>query len=238
MSAVCWLSGWFGFWVCCLSLFSVLMVAGLWWRDIIRESTFGGQHTKKEQKALWVGFILFICSEAMLFVSLFWAFLHCGLAPGVEVGCHFPPVGIEPVCPWNMPGKMTALLVGSGFWANRSLHALKSGKRKPCLVSLAISMGMGAAFSYMQVIEYFELSFTMSDSVFGSCFFMLTGFHGVHVVVGNLFLFVQWCRVWLHHFSTGHHLGFSFSVWYWHFVDVVWLFVFPIVYVWGGWIGS
>nr|ANQ92696.1 cytochrome c oxidase subunit III [Trisidos kiyonoi] len=238
LSLVCWLNGWSGVSSCLVSVVCALLLSSVWWRDVIRESTFGGQHTKKEQKGLYVGFVLFVCFEVMLFVSFFWAFLHSGLAPAVEVGCWFPPVGIQPFDPCGLPLVMTFVLICSGFWVNSAMHALKSDSRPSCLRWLFFVLVLGCLFTLFQAFEYTEAPFTMSDSVFGSCFFLITGFHGGHVIVGTIFLAVQWYRIWMFHFSTGHHLGLEFAVWYWHFVDVIWLFVYAVVYIWGGWYGS
>nr|AJY78503.1 cytochrome c oxidase subunit III [Cucullaea labiata] len=233
-----WLHGWLSA-ICPVVALMLLVGAGsFWWRDIIRESSFQGQHTKKEQKALWVGFVLFICSEVMLFFSFFWAFFHSSLAPSVELGCYWPPVGIQPVNPWGAPASMTVVLVCSGVCANWAMHGLKSDNLVESNKGMVMAVVLGLLFLLLQVCEYYDCCFTISDSVFGSVFFLITGFHGSHVIAGTIFLIVQGYRNNNNHFSSSHHLGFEFSVWYWHFVDVIWLFVVGIIYVWGGWWGS
>nr|ALJ11033.1 cytochrome c oxidase subunit III [Anadara vellicata] len=218
----------------CGCFFFLSGVASLWWRDIIREGTFMGEHTQVERKAFWVGFILFVCSEAMLFVSFFWAFFHSALAPTVELGCVYTPVGIMPIPVIGSPLVMTALLVGSGVLANWSLHAVKSNSEGSCEVMM-LALMMSGIFSYYQAVEYYEASFTIRDSVYGSVFFLTTGFHGLHVTGGTIFLFVQLVRMYKGHFSTGHHLGLDMAVLYWHFVDVIWILVVIFIYGWGGW---
>nr|UVJ66752.1 cytochrome c oxidase subunit III [Anadara cornea] len=232
-SLVGFFHGWSS-WVYCFMMLSVLMVMiSLWWRDVIREGTFLGEHTQVERKALWVGFILFVCTEIMFFVSLFWAFFHSALAPAVELGCVYPPVGIMPVSIIGSPLVMTGLLVGSGILANWSLHAVKSDEDNAIEVML-LCLTMSVLFSYYQAMEYYEASFTIRDSVYGSVFFLITGFHGIHVTGGTIFLIVQVFRMFKGHFSTGHHLGLDMAVLYWHFVDVIWILVVVFVYGWGG----
>nr|YP_010401068.1 cytochrome c oxidase subunit III [Barbatia decussata]UQT66001.1 cytochrome c oxidase subunit 3 [Barbatia decussata] len=233
-SAVAWFHGWGTVERCGLALVLLGIISASWWRDVIRESTFQGEHTQKEQKALWVGFVLFVCSEVMLFFSFFWAFFHSSLSPTVEIGCYWPPAGIKPISPWRAPLTMTAILVCSGMLANWSMHSVKSNNKGEALVSMLMTISLGWLFTTFQLLEYYESAFTFRDSVYGSVFFLITGFHGLHVIAGTIFLMVQCDRMRKYHFSTGHHLGLEFSVWYWHFVDVIWLFVVSLLYVWGG----
>jgi len=206
----------------------------LWWRDVIRESTFEGHHTKVVQKGLRIGFILFILSEIMFFFSFFWAFFNASLAPSIEIGCVWPPILIKTFSPWAVPLLNTQILVVSGITITWAHYCLMYGKREECLLSIGITLALGFLFTLFQLMEYNEASFSISDSVYGSTFFLLTGFHGLHVIVGATFITVCFFRYLNYHFTRKHHLGFEFAAWYWHFVDVVWLFLYLILYCWGG----
>lgn len=206
----------------------------LWWRDVIREGTFEGHHTKIVQKGLRIGFILFILSEVMFFFSFFWAFFNSSLAPGIEIGCIWPPLLIEVFNPLEIPLLNTLILVLSGVTITWVHYALILGVRYDCILGFCLTLFLGFLFTGFQVMEYIEAPFSISDSVYGTTFFMLTGFHGLHVLVGATFITVCFIRYIFHHFTRKHHLGFEFAAWYWHFVDVVWLFLYLILYCWGG----
>jgi cytochrome c oxidase subunit 3 len=214
--------------------FSTILIIVLWLRDVIREGTFEGQHTTFVQKGLRIGFILFILSEVMFFFAFFWAFFNSSLAPGIEIGCVWPPMLIKPFSPLAVPLLNTLLLVLSGVTITWAHYALVLGSRKDTIYGFSFTLILGFLFTGFQVMEYFEAPFSISDSVYGSTFFMLTGFHGFHVLVGATFITVCFIRFFKHHFTRKHHLGFEFAAWYWHFVDVVWLFLYLIVYCWGG----
>jgi len=197
----------------------------LWWRDVIREATFEGHHTKVVQKGLRIGFILFILSEVMFFFSFFWAFFNSSLAPGIEIGCIWPPLLIKVFSPWAVPLLNTMILVLSGVTITWVHYALISGLQEDCINGFLLTLFLGFLFTGFQIMEYMEASFSISDSVYGATFFMLTGFHGIHVLVGATFITVCFFRFLSYHFTRKHHLGFEFAAWYWHFVDVVWLFL-------------
>jgi cytochrome c oxidase subunit 3 len=218
-------------------LFTVLNLA-LWWRDVIREGTFEGHHTLVVQKGLRLGFILFILSEVMFFFSFFWAFFNSSLAPGIEIGCIWPPALITPFDPWAVPLLNTEILVLSGATITWAHYAMILGARREGILGFAFTLLLGFAFSACQVLEYFEATFSISDSAYGTTFFVLTGFHGLHVLIGACFISVCFGRYLQYHFTRKHHLGFEFAAWYWHFVDVVWLFLYLILYCWGGFIGD
>ena len=206
----------------------------LWWRDVVREGTFEGHHTVVVQRGLRIGFILFIVSEVMFFFSFFWAFFNSSLAPGIEIGCVWPPVLIQPFSPWAVPLMNTAILVLSGATITWAHYAIVLGSRDDAVQAFAVTLFLGLIFTAFQGIEYFEAPFSISDSVYGTTFYMLTGFHGLHVIIGACFIGVCFTRYLNHHFTRRHHLGFEFAAWYWHFVDVVWLFLYLILYCWGG----
>jgi heme/copper-type cytochrome/quinol oxidase subunit 3 len=323
---------------------SLLLIMLCWFRDIIREGTFEGHHTLLVQKGLKLGMILFIISEAMLFFSFFWAFFHSSLAPAIQIGGIWPPKGIVPFNPWEVPLLNTVILLTSGVtvtWAHyavrskhvrffnnirnpllsskifllnvkqyyllhaskkflwvkrlkvfgflnvlkslslpkhintvyqyinfflffstyfydmykakvrhlRSLIACKNSRmntieikvtsfiqrsRHDLLLALGSTVILGIIFTFIQYYEYKFAPFTISDSVYGATFFLTTGFHGLHVIIGTIFLFVCIVRTYKYHFTTTHHIGLESAIWYWHFVDIVWLGLYISIYHWGG----
>nr|YP_009720876.1 cytochrome c oxidase subunit 3 [Scherffelia dubia]QGP70676.1 cytochrome c oxidase subunit 3 [Scherffelia dubia] len=213
----------------------VLYSMFVWWRDVIREATFEGHHTKKVQLGLRYGVILFIVSEVMFFLAFFWAFFHSSLAPTIEIGAVWPPKGIPVLDPWQIPFLNTLILLSSGATVTWAHHAIiASGQRDQAIYALSLTIFLAILFTGFQAYEYFEAPFTISDGIYGSTFFLATGFHGFHVFIGTLFLTVCLIRQIKNHFSSNHHFGFEAAAWYWHFVDVVWLFLFVSIYWWGG----
>lgn len=217
-----------------LSLVLIILVVVVWWRDVIRERTFQGFHLEVVIKGLVVGILLFIVSELFFFVSFFWTFFHSRLVPTIELGALWPPFGIETFNPFQVPLLNTVILLSSGVRVTWAHQSLLSGDKEGAFKSLGVTWGLGLYFLLLQGFEYFTAGFGIRDSVFGSVFFVATGFHGLHVIIGSLFLFVIWMRVFIGHLSRKHHFGFEAAAWYWHFVDVVWLFLFSVVYWWGG----
>lgn len=215
-----------------LGLIMIILTMYVWWRDVVREATFQGHHTKNVAEGTKIGMILFVVSEIFLFFSLFWAYFHNGLSPSPELGSVWPPVGIQGINPWHVPMLNTILLLASGASITWSHHAMISGLRRESLLGIIITILLAIAFTLFQVYEYIECPFTIADSVYGSSFFMITGFHGFHVVIGTLFIIICLLRLIVHHFTKFHHNGFEYSILYWHFVDYVWLFVFMFLYVW------
>nr|AJW76348.1 cytochrome c oxidase subunit 3 [Cylindraustralia sp. HS-2014] len=205
-----------------------------WWRDITREGTFQGLHTSKVTSGLRWGMILFIISEVFFFISFFWAFFNSSLAPNVELGILWPPLGIDPFNPFQIPLLNTAILLSSGVTITWAHHSLMEANHSQCMQSLGLTIILGIYFTILQAYEYIEAPFTIADSVYGSTFFVATGFHGLHVIIGTTFLSVCFIRHTMNHFSQNHHFGFEAAAWYWHFVDVVWLFLFVSIYWWGG----
>lgn len=203
-----------------------------WWRDVIRESTFQGFHTFTVYKGLRLGIILFITSEVLFFFSFFWAFYHSSLSPSIEIGQCWPPQGIIPFNPYDIPLINTIILISSGIsitWCHHSIINKNFPERK---CRLLITIILGIYFTVLQAFEYFESAFSISDSIYGSTFFIATGFHGLHVIIGTSFLFICLLRIHNLHFSPIHHFGFEAAAWYWHFVDVVWLFLYISIYWW------
>lgn len=206
----------------------------LWWRDVVREGTFEGHHTNIVQLGLRYGMILFIVSEVMFFFAFFWAFFSASLAPTVEIGSIWPPKGIDVFDPKAIPLLNTLILLCSGATVTYSHHAITAGKKEDAVWGLLLTVGLAFLFTFLQAFEYTSANFNITDGIYGSTFFMSTGFHGVHVFIGTIFLSVCLFRVWKDHFTTEHHFGFEAAAFYWHFVDVVWLFLYVSVYFWGG----
>ena len=204
-----------------------------WWRDIIREGTFLGFHTSYVAKGLRWGMILFITSEVIFFFAFFWAFFHSSLAPTPELGCCWPPTGINPLNPFSVPLLNTAVLLASGVTVTWAHHSLIEADRLGAIQALVLTVSLGMYFTFLQAGEYLEAPFSIADSVYGSTFFVATGFHGLHVLIGSTFLLICLLRTISHHFSSGHHFGFEAAAWYWHFVDVVWIFLYICIYWWG-----
>jgi len=216
-----------------ISLLMLCFTAFIWWRDISRESAFQGFHTKIVEEGLRLGIILFITSEVFFFVSFFWASFHSSLAPNIEIGSKWPPRGIMVFRPWGVPLLNTIILLSSGIrvtWAHKRFDCRFHDQR---ILSLIITTFLGAYFTGLQAIEYLEATFSIADSIYGSTFYIATGFHGIHVIVGTIFLIISCIRLNLGHLSTNHHFGLIASIWYWHFVDIVWLFLYGWIYGWG-----
>lgn len=197
-----------------LRLLLVILVIVQWWRDVIREATYQGFHTSQVSSGIRWGIILFIASEVIFFFAFFWAFFHSRLAPTPEIGCTWPPTGINPINPFSIPLLNTAVLLASGVTVTFAHHALIEGRRKDALHGLILTVSLGAYFTLLQAHEYLEAPFTIADRVYGTTFFVATGFHGLHVLIGSSFLLVCLIRVYEFHFSTGHHFGFEAAAWY------------------------
>jgi cytochrome c oxidase subunit 3 len=244
-----------------------------WFIAIIWESELG-YHTKRVQYGLRLGMALFILSEVMFFFAFFWSFFHFSLNPSIAIGAVWPPVGTQPLSIWRLPFVNTLLLLTSGITVTAAHQYILRGDayaKDAFSFFLMLTVFLGAAFLFCQFYEYkYVIKFSWRENIYGSIFFVTTGFHGLHVTIGTLFLNFCWARHFftsLHSFGqTGttllplraqaslrlwaralpaylgkgcgfkaaHHFGFEAAAWYWHFVDVVWLFLFIAVYCWGG----
>src|ERR1700758_2079069 len=213
-----------------------------WWRDVIHEAEFEGDHTRVVQISHRYGMILFIASEVMFFVAWFWAYFNTALFPDelkdagrvAFTGGVWPPKGIETFDPWHFPLLNTLILLTSGTTVTWAHHALLQGDRKGLVRGLALTILLGLTFTCVQAWEYGHAAFHYSGNMYGAAFFMATGFHGAHVIIGSIFLTVCLFRALAGQFTPTQHLRFEFAALYWHFVDVVWLFLFACIYVWGG----
>ncbi len=212
-----------------------------WWRDVVNEAEHEGFHTRVVQISHRYGMILFIASEVMFFVAWFWAYFTVALFPHDAVhvtrteflGGVWPPKDIATFDPWHLPLLNTLILLTSGTTVTWAHHALLEGDRDGLKKGLWLTIALGLTFTCVQAYEYMHAAFNFKGNIYGATFFMATGFHGAHVIIGSIFLIVCLIRAYAGHFSPKQHLGFEFAAWYWHFVDVVWLFLFACIYVWG-----
>jgi cytochrome c oxidase subunit 3 len=224
-------------WMFIAGFVGVLFVMYVWWSDTIKENQVG-DHTPVVLIGLRYGFILFIMSEVMFFLAWFWSFFKHAMYPMGEMSPlqdgQFPPAGIEVFDPWHLPLINTLILLCSGAAATWAHHAISHDEdRKSMVQGLVVAVSLGALFTVFQAYEYQHAAFGFSGNIYGANFFMATGFHGFHVLVGTIFLAICMLRAMRGHFTKDQHLGFEAAAWYWHFVDVVWLFLFAAIYVWG-----
>ncbi len=226
-------------WPFFVGLAGVLFTMFMWWRDVVKEAHTPGLHTSIVRIGLRYGMSLFIASEVMFFVAFFWAFFHYALYPELVSGsipteAVWPPHGVKTFDPFGLPFLNTMILLLSGCTVTWAHHSLIAGNRGGLKLGLAITVLLGISFTICQGIEYSEAPFAFAGGgVYSSTFFLATGFHGFHVIVGTLFLAVCYFRALAGHFTPEKHFGLEAAAWYWHFVDVVWLFLFLAIYWWG-----
>jgi len=216
-----------------VGLAGVLYTMFAWWREVVRESVIKGDHKPVVKLGLRYGMILFIASEVMFFVAWFWAYFHSVIDTQTRLGGTWPPAGIETFDPWHLPFINTVILLTSGTSVTWAHHALQHGDRKSAIQGLLVTVLLGLCFTALQSVEYSHAEFAFAGNIYGATFFMATGFHGFHVIVGTIFLAVCLFRAMAGHFTPDRHFGFEAAAWYWHFVDVVWLFLFVAIYWWG-----
>jgi len=214
-----------------LGFMAVLACMFFWWRSVIYEAVVEKAHSTIAQIGFRFGMMLFIASELMFFVAFFWAFFNASLFP---VDGIWPPEGIVTVNALDLPLMMTLILLLSGCTVTWAHAAILEGDNENFVTALGATVALGFIFLCFQVYEYTHLAYGFTDGIFPSTFYMATGFHGFHVLVGTIFLFVCWKRAKAKHFTKKEHFGFEAAAWYWHFVDVVWLFLFVAIYYWGG----
>jgi cytochrome c oxidase subunit III len=221
-------------WVLIAGFAILLATFFFWWRDVIRESRAGIYHTEAVNHGLRVGFLLFIASEVMFFFAFFWAFFNASL-PLINGAAHtpWPPEGVVPFYAWGLPFLNTLILLTSGATVTVAHHALRVGDRRNLVFWLGVTAVLGMLFLSCQAYEYSHAAFGFRDGIYPSTFFMATGFHGFHVFIGTCFLLVCFFRARAGDFTPQKHVGFEAAAWYWHFVDVVWLFLFVCIYWWG-----
>jgi cytochrome c oxidase subunit 3 len=235
-------------WVCAGGGVGILYTMFAWWADVVKECR-GGDHTPVVQLGLRYGMILFIMSEVMFFVAWFWIFFEMSLfhhdrtfsaiSEVRNAWAQWPPKGVEILDPWNFPLINTLILLTSGTTVTWAHHALQTGDRKSVKWGLVLTIILGVCFTCVQAYEYREIlteklffnTESANSGLYGSSFFMATGFHGFHVLIGTIFLIVCLLRILAGQMTTKKHFGFEAAAWYWHFVDVVWLFLFAFIYV-------
>ncbi len=219
----------------CLTLAFLCVISSMsfWFRDVISEGTYLGNHTLSVQRGLNLGVALFIVSEALFFLAIFWTFYHSALSPTVDLGAQWPPMGIDTINPFELPLLNTVILLSSGVTVTFAHHSLIQGNRSGALYGMLFTVLLAILFTLLQGLEYTVSSFTLSDGTYGSCFYFGTGFHGFHVIIGTVFIAVGLWRILAYHSTDNHHLGIESGILYWHFVDVVWLFLFISIYYWG-----
>ena len=221
-------------WVLLAGVFLMLLTMFLWWRDVVREATFQDEHTEVVQGGLRFGMALFIASVVMFFSAFFWAFFNASLFPAESIGGVWPPEGFVTFDAWELPIVNTIILLSSGVTVTWAHHALQQNNHWQTVFGLALTIVLGITFTVLQLYEYLHAPFGFREGILPTTFFMATGFHGFHVMIGTCFLSVCLYRAIKRHFKPDHHVGFEAAAWYWHFVDVVWLFLFTWVYWWGG----
>jgi len=215
------------------SFIGLLLAVSLWWFEMIQESVIEGAYTKKVQLNISIGMILFIISEVMFFFGFFWAFFHFSLNPSDAIQGNWPPVSVESIFAYGLPLINTVILLSSGVTLTWSHVSLYRNNKKESVIGLFLTIVLGLIFTKIQFVEFCLAKFTIADSCYGSVFYMLTGLHGFHVLVGTIFLCVAFVRLVTNYFNKTRFSGFELAIWYWHFVDVVWLFVFSGIYCWG-----
>ena len=216
-----------------VAFMSLIFSMSFWFRDIISEGTYLGNHTSAVQKGLNMGVSLFIVSEALFFLAIFWAFFHSAISPTIDLGTKWPPMAIESINPFELPLFNTIILLSSGITVTYAHHSLIHRYRKGALYGMLFTVIIAILFTILQNLEYIVSCFTISDGTYGSCFYFGTGFHGLHVIIGTIFIAVGLWRILAYHSTDNHHLGVESGILYWHFVDVVWLFLFISFYYWG-----
>nr|DBA43551.1 TPA_asm: COX3 [Bombus difficillimus] len=219
------------FMIMIFNLLNLLLSMLLWFRDIVRESTFQGMHTMYIMLMLKFSMIMFIISELFFFISFFWTFFHNSISPSIEINLMWPPKMIKFFNPFEIPLLNSIILIMSGFTVTLSHYNLLNNKMKSSFLTLLMTIILGIYFNIMQIFEYYNSFFCINDSIYGSIFFLSTGFHGMHVLMGTLMLMYSLIRMMNNHFSSIHHINFEFSIWYWHFVDVIWLFIYMFYYI-------
>jgi cytochrome c oxidase subunit 3 len=215
-----------------IGLICLVLCISLWCNDIIREGSYQGYHTLRVQSGLTLGFVLFVISEVAVFASVFWAFFHSSLSPSVDIGCIWPPLGVCAINPLEVPLLNTVVLLLSSATLTYAHHALLVLSRCHLLLGSGLTIALSLLFTFLQYYEFSFSSFTISDSIYGSTFFALTGLHGLHILLGTVFLSVAVLRLALYHITDSHYLGYQSSILYWHFVDLIWIFVYTFAYLW------
>lgn len=220
-------------WPLLVAAFCLITFSTLWFRDIIREASDEHAHTRTVKTGFRYGMLLFIMSEVAFFAAFFWAYFDAALVPKEAIGFAWPPASIKTIDPFDLPFMMTMILLLSGCTVTWAHSALIENNQKDLVRGLIVTVALGTIFTGFQAYEYVHAHFGFKDTIYASTFYMATGFHGFHVIIGTIFLAVCLWRAKKGHFKPDDHFGFEAAAWYWHFVDVVWLFLFVAIYWWG-----
>jgi len=215
-----------------LGLISLVVLSFLWTQDLARESNYLGKHAQSSQIRFKLGMLLFIFSEVIFFFRFFWTFLHFRLNPIGDIGLSWPPNSVCPLDPFRVPLLNTFILVSSGRTLTLSHHYLLGGYLNSRKIWLILTLILAVAFTLCQGFEYFQAFYRIRMSNYGRIFFLSTGFHGSHVLAGTNLLLISLIKLFRSNYNGWHHIRFETAAWYWHFVDVVWLGLFSLVYWW------
>ena len=215
-----------------LELGIIIMIINiiLWLSDIIIESTYLGLHTYEVEKGLSIGIILFIITEVILFISIFWALYHSNLSPTLSIGCIWPPIGIIIINAITIPLLNSIILLSSSISITTAHYSMIARIRLYTINYIIITIFKAIYFIILQYIEYTYNTFTITDSIYGTIFYSLTGLHGIHIIIGLIFIIISLIRIYIYQITDYHHLGIIISIGYWHFVDILWLFVYTTIY--------
>lgn len=220
------------FYILFLAIALLILTLTFWWRDVNRERTLQGNHTLRVFNGLKISILLFISREIIFFFRFFWRYFHFRLAPEIEIRNNWPPIFIKIINPYHVPIINTIILLSSGATITYSHYTILNKNFKTAFLTIFITICLGIIFTYFQYIEYKLIEFSINDRVFGSIFFIITGFHGFHVIIGTLFILTNLIRLWKTQFRRNHHFRFEASAWYWHFVDIVWIYLYIFLYWW------
>lgn len=220
------------YWYIILIISIILLIISIyrWINEIINESSLTGGHTKFVMNNLLTGYILFIISEITIFICLFIGYFYNNLIPSIEIGCIWPPIGINILNPFSIPLYNTILLYISGITITISQNYIFYRYKSYTIYYILITILLGSIFTYLQYIEYIYSTFSIYDSIFSSNFYILTGFHGIHVLIGSFLLIISLLRLYISHYTINHNIGMTTSIIYWHFVDYIWIILYIIIY--------
>lgn len=203
-----------------------------WISELIKEGLYIGDHSKIEVSNLTIGFILFVVSEIIIFIILFFSYFYNSFIPAIEIGSEWPPYAIKIINPYSLPLFNTALLYFSGISISISQNYLLTRNKYHTLFFLLFTIILALLFTMVQLYEYKQASFSILDSIYGTNFFVLTGFHGIHVIIGTSLLIISFLRFFFNHFQSNNQVGYHASAIYWAFVDWLWLFIMAFLYIW------
>lgn len=213
-----------------ISIISIIINMIGWWEEVIKEGSIRGEHTRKVQEGIMKGYILFIVSEVCIFITLFYVLLYTSIIPDIHIGNRWPPIGIETIDYKSIPLLNTIILFYSGITITIGQYKIKEGKIKESKIYVIYTIILGIIFVLLQGIEYKNSNYNITDSIYGNIFYTLTGLHGIHVIIGILYIYIAYIR--MEQYTRNHHMNYIMSAIYYHFVDIVWLFLFALLYIW------